>query len=101
MLAILPIRSIRVDGTLPVGGRVSISMNEGLPTRRVSQGHGWQTTAFPASRVAKASIPENLIPWCCSEKQTRDSNKANDRAVILRGRGTLFKNGAVAATIRT
>ena len=101
LLAILPIWCIRVDGTLPVGGRVSISISEGLPTRRVSQGHDWQTTVFPASRVAKASISEILIPWRCSEKQIRDSNKANNKAIILCGRDTLLENRVVAAIIRT
>lgn len=59
LLVIIPNWCIRVDGTLPVGGRVSNSISKGLPTRSVSQVHGWQTTAFPASMVAKASISEH------------------------------------------
>ena len=101
LLAILPAWCIWVDRTLPIRGRMSIGTSEGLPTRRVSQCHGRQSTAFPASRVTKASISEKLIPWRCSAKQIWDSNKANKRAIILCGRGALFKNGPVATVIRT
>lgn len=99
-LAVIPVWCTRVDGALPVGSGVTIGSSEGLPTRRFSHCHGWQSTVSPALKLKTAFVSETGFPWRCLEKQGWEFEDANTEVLVLYTFDAFLKTTAVAPVIR-